>query len=275
MTGDFNDALGLIRTRRNSSPPTATSAPARCSAPKSTSVSRRPRKKASPNGRTSACSTTPSAPSAFFRPLVITSVFVGGPTDGHGHHQVSGQMAQEVFNAAADPKVFPEMGLEPWAPLKVWRARVPFAQAAKRRHLRLRHRQVRPCAFLQLRHAAMDRRHPPRQCHHPRRRVLRQTRYDLRTIRTPGTRITEVPDRRGRSASCRPAQVRCRLHPLRLARQRRSRPGPHSRRKRKVFFDGIDTSIAGIASLVPIAPAFPHSGPCDSVRIHRRRGNKI
>src|ERR1019366_4441546 len=31
------------------------------------------------------------------RPLVVTSVFVGGPTDGHGHHSVAGQMAQEVF----------------------------------------------------------------------------------------------------------------------------------------------------------------------------------
>lgn len=61
-----------------------------------------------------------------YRPLVVVSEFIGGPTDGHGHHQVSGEIAQEVFTAAADPKVFPEMGLEPWAPLKVY-ARVPFA----------------------------------------------------------------------------------------------------------------------------------------------------
>jgi LmbE family N-acetylglucosaminyl deacetylase len=62
-----------------------------------------------------------------YRPLVVTSVFVGGLTDGHGHHQVSGEMAQEVFEAAGDPKVFPEMGLEPWAPKKVY-AREPFAR---------------------------------------------------------------------------------------------------------------------------------------------------
>jgi LmbE family N-acetylglucosaminyl deacetylase len=55
-----------------------------------------------------------------YRPLIVASVFVGGPTDGHGQHQVAGQMAQEVFNAAADPKVFPEMGLPPWAPMKVY-----------------------------------------------------------------------------------------------------------------------------------------------------------
>lgn len=62
------------------------------------------------------------------RPLVITSVFVGGPSDGHGNHQVAGQMAQEVFRAAGDPSVFPDQiqaGLRPWSPLKDY-ARVPF-----------------------------------------------------------------------------------------------------------------------------------------------------
>jgi LmbE family N-acetylglucosaminyl deacetylase len=61
------------------------------------------------------------------RPLVITSVFIGAPTDGHGNHQVAGQMAPEVFVAAGDPTKFPEQireGLRPWSPLKVY-ARVP------------------------------------------------------------------------------------------------------------------------------------------------------
>jgi len=63
-----------------------------------------------------------------YRPLVVTAVFVGGITDGHGQHQVSGEMAQEVFDAAGDPKVFPDQiaeGLQPWSPLKVY-GRVPF-----------------------------------------------------------------------------------------------------------------------------------------------------
>jgi LmbE family N-acetylglucosaminyl deacetylase len=63
------------------------------------------------------------------RPLVVTSVFVGGRTDGHGNHQVAGQMAQEGFKAAGDPNMFPEQireGLRPWKPLKDY-ARVPFA----------------------------------------------------------------------------------------------------------------------------------------------------
>ena len=63
------------------------------------------------------------------RPLVITSVFVGGRTDGHGNHQVAGQMAQEAFKAAGDPAMFPEQikeGLRPWKPLKDY-ALVPFS----------------------------------------------------------------------------------------------------------------------------------------------------
>ncbi len=62
------------------------------------------------------------------RPLVISAVFVGGITDGHGHHQVSGEAAQEVFKLAGDPTVFPDQiaqGLRPWSPLKVY-ARVPM-----------------------------------------------------------------------------------------------------------------------------------------------------
>ncbi|MEO6829050.1 MAG: PIG-L family deacetylase, partial [Acidobacteriaceae bacterium] len=63
------------------------------------------------------------------RPLVVTSVFSGNVSDGHGQHQVAGQMAQEVYNAAADPHVFPDQiraGLRPWAPRKVY-VRLPFA----------------------------------------------------------------------------------------------------------------------------------------------------
>jgi LmbE family N-acetylglucosaminyl deacetylase len=62
------------------------------------------------------------------RPLVITSVFVGGPSDGHGNHQTAGAMAQAVFKAAGDPNLFPEQireGLRPWSPLKDY-ARTPF-----------------------------------------------------------------------------------------------------------------------------------------------------
>jgi LmbE family N-acetylglucosaminyl deacetylase len=63
------------------------------------------------------------------RPQVIVSTFVGGVSDGHGHHQVSGEIAQEAFKLAGDPKVFPEQlkdGVQPWQALAVY-SMVPFA----------------------------------------------------------------------------------------------------------------------------------------------------
>ena len=63
------------------------------------------------------------------RPQVIVATFVGAITDGHGQHQVSGEIAQEAFKAAGDPKVFPEQlkdGLQPWQPMAVY-SMVPFA----------------------------------------------------------------------------------------------------------------------------------------------------
>jgi len=59
-----------------------------------------------------------------FRPQVVISVFSGTPRDGHGHHQVSGILAHEVFDVAGDPTLFPEQlgaGVLPWAPSKLYR----------------------------------------------------------------------------------------------------------------------------------------------------------
>ena len=64
------------------------------------------------------------------RPQIIIATFVGGVSDGHGQHQVSGEAAQEAFKLAGDPKVFPEQlkdGLEPWQPLAMY-SRSPFAR---------------------------------------------------------------------------------------------------------------------------------------------------
>src|ERR1700692_173847 len=71
------------------------------------------------------------------RPLVITSVFVGGPSDGHGNHQTAGLMAKEVYRLAGDPTVFPEQikaGLKPWTPLKDY-ARAPFSRRGNKSSL--------------------------------------------------------------------------------------------------------------------------------------------
>ena len=60
-----------------------------------------------------------------FRPQIIVAVFSGTPRDGHGHHQVSGLLAREVFDAAADTVRFPRsatLGLGAWLPSKFYRA---------------------------------------------------------------------------------------------------------------------------------------------------------
>ncbi|MBV8207487.1 MAG: PIG-L family deacetylase [Acidobacteria bacterium] len=43
-----------------------------------------------------------------FRPDVLVSRFSGTPRDGHGNHQASGILTREAFRAAADPNRFPE-----------------------------------------------------------------------------------------------------------------------------------------------------------------------
>jgi LmbE family N-acetylglucosaminyl deacetylase len=58
-----------------------------------------------------------------YRPQVIISVWSGTPRDGHGQHQASGILANEAFDAAADPERFPDLpgvAAEPWGAAKLY-----------------------------------------------------------------------------------------------------------------------------------------------------------
>ena len=58
-----------------------------------------------------------------FRPDVLVSRFQGTDRDGHGNHQASGILTREAFRAAADPSKFPEQiqeGLLPWQAKKFY-----------------------------------------------------------------------------------------------------------------------------------------------------------
>ena len=58
-----------------------------------------------------------------FRPDVLVARFSGTENDGHGHHQASAILTREAFRAAADPHRFPEQikeGLQPWQPKKLY-----------------------------------------------------------------------------------------------------------------------------------------------------------
>ena len=125
MSGDFNDALGLVRTRELLAADRYLAVDQMFGTEVDFGFSKTKEEAFSQWTHQRVLYDAVRAV-RLYRPLVLTSVFVGGPTDGHGQHQVSGEMAQEVFTAAADPKVFPEMNLPVWAPLKVY-ARVPFA----------------------------------------------------------------------------------------------------------------------------------------------------
>jgi LmbE family N-acetylglucosaminyl deacetylase len=62
-----------------------------------------------------------------FRPDVLTARFSGTERDGHGHHQASSILAKEAFRAAADPKRFPGQiaaGLAPWQAKKFYAGNV-------------------------------------------------------------------------------------------------------------------------------------------------------
>ena len=126
MTGDFEDALGLIRTQEllsadryfNATQFFGTEVDFGFSKTKEEAFSKWTHQRVLYDVVRAI---------RLYRPLVIASVFIGGVTDGHGQHQVAGEIAQEAFVAAADPNVFPELtaeGILPWAPLKMY-ARVP------------------------------------------------------------------------------------------------------------------------------------------------------
>src|SRR5881409_635314 len=58
-----------------------------------------------------------------FHPDVLIARFSGTERDGHGHHQASAILTKEAFRAAADSKRFPEQiaaGLPPWQPKKLY-----------------------------------------------------------------------------------------------------------------------------------------------------------
>ena len=58
-----------------------------------------------------------------YRPLVLISRFTGTASDGHGHHRFVGHLTPIAFHQAGDPNQFPEQiaeGLLPWQPLKLY-----------------------------------------------------------------------------------------------------------------------------------------------------------
>jgi LmbE family N-acetylglucosaminyl deacetylase len=57
-----------------------------------------------------------------FRPHVVVAIFSGTRADGHGHHEASGILAREAYDAAADTARFPARDFGPaWSVPKLYR----------------------------------------------------------------------------------------------------------------------------------------------------------
>ena len=177
------------------------------------------------------------------RPLVITSVFVGAFTDGHGNHQVSGQMAQEAFKAAGDPAMFPEQlkqGLRPWKPFKDY-ARVPFLPVTDKGILNYADGKYYPAEFPNytdgtvIKGALSPTVEIPEGEYNP---VLGLT-YAQISSRGLG-------HQKSQNGGTGLAEAEEEMSPYHRFASRVSVP-----EKESSFFDGIDVSLMGIASLAP------------------------
>ena len=153
-----------------------------------------------------------------FRPDVIASRFEGSTRDGHGHHQAAAMITREAFRAAADPKMFPEQilaGLAPWQAKKLYLGNI---DAGKGYTLALDTGVVDPALGMSYQQFAMQ----------GLRHQLSQGAADF-TMRTD-------------------------LHHYRLvdsalsAAQTTLGPGNLGDAHEQDFFDGIDTSLPGLAA---------------------------
>jgi LmbE family N-acetylglucosaminyl deacetylase len=193
------------------------------------------------------------------RPLVIASVFVGAPTDGHGQHQVAGQLAQEAFAAAGDPNRFPEQireGIRPWSPLKVY-AHVPFFSATPQGMYDYATDKYVPVRFFDYIHQTWSSQTPATNLEIAEGdyaaaaglTYLQIGREGLGFQKSQNDGIVIPPPAAFASAYHRyDSRVPATAH-------------------EKSFFDGIDVSIGGIGALTPSQPDFLKSGLAEIARL--------
>jgi LmbE family N-acetylglucosaminyl deacetylase len=193
------------------------------------------------------------------RPLVITSVFVGAATDGHGNHQVAGQMAQEAFLAAGDPTKFPEQireGLRPWSPLKVY-ARVPFFDITPKGMYDYATDKYVPVRFFDYIHQTWSDTKPSTTLE------IQEGDY------APSIGLTYLQVGRqglGFQKSQNDGVAIPPPAPLAAGYHRYDSRVPAAEHEES-FFDGIDTSVAGIGSLVPNDPGYLKEGLAEMARL--------
>jgi len=193
------------------------------------------------------------------RPLVVTAVFVGAPTDGHGQHQASGELAQEAYVAAGDPTRFPEQikeGLQPWTPLKMY-AHVPFFDPTPEGIYDYATDKYVPVRFYDYIQQEWSDKKPATNVE------IQEGNY------APATGLTFLQIGRlglGNQKSQNNGVALPAPAPFASAYHRYDSKVP-TRDREETFFDGIDVSVAGIASGLPSPPDYLKSGLADLTRI--------
>ena len=193
------------------------------------------------------------------RPLVLTSVFIGAATDGHGHHQVSGQVTQEAWLAAADPTQFPEQiaaGLRPWKALKIY-GHVPFFNPTPQGIYDYAIDKYVPIRFFDYIHQQWSAQKPATNVEVPTGNYAP----------APGLTYLQI----GREGL---GQQRSQNHgvtipppiPYLSAYHRYDARVPAAEHEQS-FFDGIDISVQAIGTLAPNEPDYLKSGLAELARI--------
>ncbi len=186
------------------------------------------------------------------RPLVVTSVFVGGPTDGHGHHQVSGQMAQEAYAAAGDPNMFPDQireGLRPWSPLKMY-ARVPTNAVTPKGIHNSATDKYFPVRFYDYIHKTWSDGLPSVDVEIPEGTYDPILGASYLQVAREGLALQKSQNGGGAIPYAGPVSIPYHRYASQVL----------TSGKESSFFDGIDVSLAGIASLAPGQPVFLKNG---------------
>ena len=153
-----------------------------------------------------------------FRPDVLVARFSGTSRDGHAHHQASAIVTREAFRAAGDPNRFPEQikeGLLPWQPKKLYVGHFGEQEGSSVGFDTGTYSPLLGKSYAQF---AVE-------------GLARQTSQGTGGFRVaPGHRFTYYQ------------RVDSVLPPVEL------RPGQPAEEGEKDFFDGIDTTLPGLAS---------------------------
>ena len=177
------------------------------------------------------------------RPLVLASTFTGNITDGHGQHQSSGEANQDAYLEAGNPAVCPEQiaqGLRPWTPLKVY-ARQPFFRPSSQGIFDYATNKWSPVRFYDyvtkqwIDHYPSETLRIPEGTWDP---VLGESYIQ---ISRTGWGMQKSQNGGGTIPLPGPAFVSYHLYGSRV---------PVTQPTEDSFFDGIDTSLAGMVSLV-------------------------